>query len=433
VRLAAAIRRAVAAEVAVAVALLIGSAIYGAGPIGAGAGTSVPAASVCDTTKLVATPEQIRAALGVVETKLRVVNEAGQACALGASAAQGWLATVLGSEATATRLVQTELASASKTLGGAVSKATGTGTGAKALSIAAGAATTVIVRYDDAAATANRDVAGLQRLLPIKLPPLTLPTITVPAILDPKPAPKPPSPPAKKPPPAPSGPTRYKSGSTGYDISWPQCRGAYPSRPYTAAVVGANDGSAFTTNPCLASERSWAGSSLELYLNVNSPAAIDSHSTSGPAGRCSASNTSCLAYNFGYNDAASTVAYDSSHGIRAATWWLDVETAGRCANQFPTRGAGYWSCNQALNSRTIQGALDALRAQHEVVGIYSTHYQWGVITRGYTPSGGSAPTWIPGSQASQARSECSTGNSFEGGTPWMLQMYGSRYDVDRAC
>jgi hypothetical protein len=270
----------------------------------------------------------------------------------------------------------------------------------------------------------------------VPAPPTTLPSAVygiaseVHNAVDPPQSPPKQTPPKQTPPPAPSGPS-YRPGDTGYDISWPQCGGAYPPQPYTVAVVGVNDGSAFTSNPCLASEARWAGSDLEIYLNINSPQSVDDNDTSGPAGNCSPGNTECIAYNYGYNTALQSLSYAAGQSASSPVAWLDVETAGQCSSSFPTGGNGYWSCNQQLNSSTIQGALDALRAHGEQAGVYSTSYQWSVITGGYTPSGGQMGAWVAGAQDNQ--SWCS-GHGFGGGSTRLLQVYPPQtYDRDRAC
>ena len=228
-------------------------------------------------------------------------------------------------------------------------------------------------------------------------------------------------------------PAKYASGYTGYDISWPQCGGAYPPQD-NIGVVGVNDGRGFTTNPCFASEAAWAEGALDTYINVNSPPAHDSTDSSGPGGNCTASNTSCLAYNYGYNDAQNAMSFVRSQGRYPRMWWLDVETVGGCAQSFPTGGSGYWSCNQGLNNLTIQGALDAIRGAGGQVGIYSTSYQWGVITNGYDPSGGAPPNWLAGDEASPPSAWCNGSNDFANGPPWLLQIWPSQtYDRDEAC
>jgi hypothetical protein len=221
-----------------------------------------------------------------------------------------------------------------------------------------------------------------------------------------RPAPPPPqhNPPQNQ---GPSGPTTYSSGSQGYDISWPQCGQSYPpSAP--VAVVGVNDGRAFTSNPCFTSQAAWAGPGLELYLNINSP------------------NNGADPYNFGHDAAAASVDDAANKGVRARTWWLDVETVGQCGN--------YWSCDQGANSRTIQGSLDALRNRGLTAGIYSTSYQWGVITGGYMPGGGAPPNWLAGVYRSDVGAYCSGGHNFAGGRTWLTQIWEqSTWDEDQAC
>lgn len=64
----------------------------------------------------------------------------------------------------------------------------------------------------------------------------------------------------------------------GNDVSWPQCGKTLP-RGQTFAVVGVNNGLANTTNPCLATQLSWAGTStggtgqplVALYVNTANP------------------------------------------------------------------------------------------------------------------------------------------------------------------
>jgi hypothetical protein len=197
------------------------------------------------------------------------------------------------------------------------------------------------------------------------------------------------------------------------------------------AVVGVNDGRPFTTNPCLASEYAWAGGGRQLYMNLNSPTAADGTDSSGPAGNCG-SNRDCMAYNYGYNAAVSSYNTAAGQGVRAKTWWLDVEVVGDCAPQFPTGGQGYWSCGQGLNAETVQGALDALRQRGLVAGIYSTSYQWGQITGSATMSGG-PPNWLAGASSSNPGGWCSGSHNFAGGPAWLLQFSPNPWDRDQAC
>src|SRR3954453_14950046 len=70
------------------------------------------------------------------------------------------------------------------------------------------------------------------------------------------------------------------SPSTGYDASYPQCSGSYPSNPLFG-IVGVNGGLANKANPCLSGELHWARDTrgqtspvqppLSLYIDTSNP------------------------------------------------------------------------------------------------------------------------------------------------------------------
>ncbi|MGH9101827.1 MAG: hypothetical protein ACRDYD_02420, partial [Acidimicrobiales bacterium] len=220
------------------------------------------------------------------------------------------------------------------------------------------------------------------------------------------------------------GPSTYPRGSIGYDISWPQCGSPYPGRPYTVAVVGVNDGSAFTVNPCLDGQAAWGGSELQLYLSLDSP--LGGGGRDGPAGHCSAGSSRCLGYNYGYGSVQQSWSITVAGQIHAATWWLDIEPVGACGS--------YWSCDQPANTATIQGAVDALRSHGVQPGIYSTAYQWGVITGGASISGAPVLDWVAGASSLNPWRWCGSAYGFGGGRIVMVQETGSvPYDDDYAC
>ncbi|MGH3578746.1 MAG: hypothetical protein ACRDU0_14470, partial [Mycobacterium sp.] len=226
-------------------------------------------------------------------------------------------------------------------------------------------------------------------------------------------------------------PSSYPSGSTGYDISWPQCPSNFPPTPFTVAVVGVNGGLAFDHNPCLGAEGGWSSANQRnLYMNINSG------TVPPPFSGCASGDVSCQSYFFGYDDALDAMSYANFQGVHAPVWWLDVETCPLC-----------WSGNQGLNAQVIQGALDSLRNAGLIAGIYSTDLQWGTIAGGYRPG---VPQWVPGAgPVSDAAAWCVPGAnregnpafgpvSFDGGPVWMIQ-YGyfgiptPRWDPDYAC
>ncbi|MGZ7023851.1 MAG: hypothetical protein ACXVJ3_21650, partial [Ilumatobacteraceae bacterium] len=212
----------------------------------------------------------------------------------------------------------------------------------------------------------------------------------------------------------------YQPSTTGYDISWPQCGGAYPPPPHDITIVGVNDGTTYTKNPCLDSEAAWAGPSLTLYVNVDGLPNDTTSGLTGPGGSCAIADLACRSYNFGRNAATFDISYTASLGVVASMWWLDVEI-----------GKPWRTDNVAYNVEVIQGLLDGLRARGYIVGIYSTSYQWGVITgSGYNPG---SPIWVPGAHnASEAVSYCDKSHTFGGGTTWLTQ-WTITYDHDYAC
>jgi hypothetical protein len=265
-----------------------------------------------------------------------------------------------------------------------------------------------------------------------------------------------------------TSPLQYPSGSFGYDINWPQCKGAHssdtvplpgaPSYPsgtgdYTIAIVGVDGWAVGAPNPCLRAEVQWAeaakgtnGAPYDLYMFLNSPTSSDTIDQQGPDGDCTSfsgqKQASCLAYNYGYNSAQLAMSYAASQGASSPMWWLDIEN-DLCGQ--------YWSCDQTLNSLTIQGALDYLHSEKVTAGIYSTAVQWQGITGGYVPSGPQIPIWVAGAYwtsppypanygywpPSTLAPYCTAKYAFAGGDTWLLQETPGPnnypFDPDYAC
>ena len=178
-----------------------------------------------------------------------------------------------------------------------------------------------------------------------------------------------------------AGASTTRSTPTGYDVSYPQCNHSLPSSG-AFGIVGVNDGLPWSANPCLKTQWTWASrksSPPSFYLNTADPGPISSHwNLPGPracVAPTSYSDAGC-AYDYGWNAAAqslATAATATSSAIATGhAWWLDVETMNS------------WNGNPASNAADLQGAYDYLRSRGvQVVGVYSTGYQWGVITGGY--------------------------------------------------
>ncbi|RLT42348.1 MAG: hypothetical protein DWI58_06830 [Chloroflexi bacterium] len=213
----------------------------------------------------------------------------------------------------------------------------------------------------------------------------------------------------------------FPPGSTGYDISWPQCTVPLPSMPYAFWIIGATGGKAFNHNPCLAGQYAWAlisGRQPSLYMNLKSPVGSNAEEAlTGPRGACQPNDESCKAYNFGYKTAQDAVAYANSQRATAASWWLDIETMSS------------WSTNTSMNALVIRGSIDYLKAQGATVGIYSSQSQWVEIAGDYSPG---LPVWVTTApNAAAAASFCT--RTFAGGQVLLVQYIIGLFDVNYAC
>ena len=221
-------------------------------------------------------------------------------------------------------------------------------------------------------------------------------------------------------------------GTSGYDVSYPQCGGPLPGGG-AFNIVGVNNGIVFSANPCLGTELAayGAGPTTGLYANTGNPGpALSSH---WPVGQstpklCTGPNydTPECAYDYGWNAAKDSFAdavSASAAGFNPAghDWWLDVEIANS------------WR-DVTTNIATLHGAADSLKANGvSYVGFYSSTGDWQTIT-GSTLDFSGFPSWIPGAaDAASAQSMC-TGPSLTGpGTPTLTQYVSGGYDVDVAC
>lgn len=221
----------------------------------------------------------------------------------------------------------------------------------------------------------------------------------------------------------------------GYDISWPQCGGPYPTNP-AFGIVGVNRGIVFSANPCLASEVTWAGgTSAALYANTGNPGpALSTHWPTGQTSPqiCTATtpDTAACAYDYGYNAAsdsyADAVSAFTTLGLSGtpagSAWWLDVETSNS------------WRSDVTLNVAALSGAVDYLGSVARVasLGFYSTGYQWGAITGG-TAAFTAYPSWVAGAaDAVGAASNCA-GPGFTGGGVALAQYASIGFDADLLC
>lgn len=239
------------------------------------------------------------------------------------------------------------------------------------------------------------------------------------------------------------------SPPAGYDISFPQCSGSYPSNQLFG-IVGVNGGLANNANPCLGDELSWAHDAsglkgpnqpkqplLSLYIDTGNPGGhhVSDWPRAGKTptyGSCNGLLTNACSYIYGGQRSSYSyglvVAVDPT-AAKTAPWWLDVELESSWAGTYP------------LNIAALQGFIAGLKAAgaNGPIGIYSTSAQWTELT-GLTPQKTSAtfkaqlPDWIAGTTTTlpEARRNCESGG-FTGVAPQLAQYQLGKYDGDLRC
>jgi hypothetical protein len=240
--------------------------------------------------------------------------------------------------------------------------------------------------------------------------------------------------------------SRSSAPTTGYDASYPQCSGSYPSNPLFG-IVGVNGGLANNANRCLGSELRWAGDApgqkspmqppLSLYIDTGNPggqhvADWPRGGTAPAYGSCNGLLTNACSYLYGEQRASHSyqlVAARDSVAAKTAPWWLDVELTAS------------WAGTYQLNIASLRGFIAGLRSAGAAgpIGIYSTGPQWKDIT-GLTPQttppafGRRLPGWVAGTQATlgQARQNCASGG-FTGVAPTLAQYRIGPEDADLRC
>ena len=206
-------------------------------------------------------------------------------------------------------------------------------------------------------------------------------------------------------------------GTTGVDISWPQCHnGERPQGLLNFAIIGVNGGKMNTRNDCLAEMYRWGtrGRTVpQVYVNTNGLPADYANAA------CPPKDLYCNAYYYGYEGAAMAVAYARASYADPRQWWLDVETANA------------WGTDQALNGRVLGAMIEYLQATGHTLGVYSTPYQWGRIAGAFAPG---LPVWTAGAaNLSEAMTRCTERYAFGGGKVAMVQYISEHFDTSYVC
>jgi hypothetical protein len=222
--------------------------------------------------------------------------------------------------------------------------------------------------------------------------------------------------------PAVVAPSRALADRYGNDISWPQCDGPVPGAK-GFGIVGVTGGRPFTRNRCLGAQWQWAtsgGSAGGVYVNLASPNYGEPAAMRGVAGECSPVDLPCQTYNHSAANVEDALAYARSAGVETPMVWLDVEVLNR------------WSTNDALNALTVKAAAETLRKHGIRAGVYSTPYQWRLITGG---DRNGLPAWVAGSPTdATSPSWCDDpAKDFTGGGVWLVQSLPVAFDVNYAC
>ena len=227
----------------------------------------------------------------------------------------------------------------------------------------------------------------------------------------------------------------------GNDISWPQCGSQYPTGQ-AFGIVGVNNGLANNTNPCFASELSWAQQSkggtgqarAALYVNTANPGLAGSYwpkdntysgySVNNPYGTCNGTDTAACAYIYGYAKAYDDATIRGVIAPSSYTWWLDVETTNS------------WESNRMANTADLEGMTAYFTSLGAKVGLYSTGYQWGQIVgsvNSNSPLSG-LKSWLAGaSSVSGAKANCSLPALTSRGAVTITQFVSSRLDYNYSC
>jgi len=230
---------------------------------------------------------------------------------------------------------------------------------------------------------------------------------------------------------------------SGNDVSYPQCGKSLPTNQ-AFGIFGVNDGLANTTNPCLATEITWAQSSTgttsqpkaALYVNTANPGnlgvadwpmsnvdPVTGLIDADPYGACTGGDTAACAWQYGWNMADLDAQERGVTGPAAYRWWLDVETGNS------------WESNTVNNRADLEGMVAYFQGLGATVGVYSTSYEWSKIAGTVTSTSSlySLADWIPGARSlSGAKTNCGLRPLTGGGLVTVTQ-WTAAIDGDYAC
>ena len=236
------------------------------------------------------------------------------------------------------------------------------------------------------------------------------------------------APPVATLPPVLDGPAGYSGLELGYDLSYPQCK--QDDRPLPGArfaVVGLNNGRAYTANPCFGRQWSKATRPRSIYVNSGYYPPNLVHTTTA----CRVAAQRRLpdadvshrdAYAIGCGEAEHALGVAAQAGaLGAAMWWIDVESSNS------------WDDSDIeLNRDSLLGQLERLDAAGIAVGLYSSPRDWATVTGGWQAPWARA-NWFPSRSVAQACAQ----PGFSGAPVWLVQepvpYPDPELDVDHVC
>ena len=246
----------------------------------------------------------------------------------------------------------------------------------------------------------------------------------------------------------------------GYDVSYPQCGKKLPTSA-AFVVVGVNGGNAASTNQCLAEQLLWAKNTatglpnqpaLQLYVNTANPGEVidqivtwpkgntdgKGFTTDNPHGTCAGRNDMPCSWQYGWNRAVeahqdrfapAAVKANLSTDAKDYIWWLDVETMNTWQSGSP----------EALkrNVASLEGMAAYYKSKGATLGLYSTAYQWGVITGNFIEPSSDLTglrNWRPsGASLANAKKNCTVDPLTAGGYIAMTQYVIKNLDHNYSC
>lgn len=240
----------------------------------------------------------------------------------------------------------------------------------------------------------------------------------------------------------------------GNDISYPQCGRSLPTN-HQFGIVGVNGGKATTTNPCLVTQLQWANKAkgttsqpkVQLYVNTANPGEVIDQVTTWPTSSttenpypdpCTGANDLACSWQYGYNRAVDDVELRFKPAVQSAglstdpssyIWWLDVETMNTWQSGSPEA--------LARNAASLEGMTAYFQSLKAEVGLYSTSYQWGIISGdniGITGNLAGLKSWLAGASGlSSAKTFCGKPALTLGGKVVLTQYISGRFDYDYSC